>query len=62
MKGVIGMKQERIITSVSLPASLIEKIDTQADREKRTRSNMIECLLLDAMIRKAQNEEQEKGN
>lgn len=56
------MKQERIITSVSLPASLIEKIDTQADREKRTRSNMIECLLLDAMIRKAQNEEHEKGN
>lgn len=56
------MKEEKVVTSVSLSANLLEKIDTQAYREKRTRSNMIECLLLDAMIRKAQNEEQEKGN
>lgn len=56
------MKKERVVISVSLPAMLVERIDKQADREKRTRSNMIECLLIDAMIRKAQNEEQEKGN
>lgn len=54
------MNVGRIVTSVSLPAILIEKIDEFACREHRTRSNMIECMLLDAMIRKEQNEEHEK--
>lgn len=54
------MKEERVITTVSLSAMLIEKIDKQAEREKRTRSNMIECLLLDSLIRKENKNEEQK--
>lgn len=55
------MKAEsRVVTSVNLPVSLVERIDRLAGSEKRTRSNMIECLLLDALIEKAKGGQSSK--
>lgn len=59
----MNMKYDRVITSVSLPASLVDRIDKKSKEEMRTRSNMIECLLLDALImEEKKNEEKAEKN
>lgn len=56
------MKYDRVVTSVSLPASLVDRIGKKAKEEKRTRSNMIECLLLDALIEREKGEQNHDNN
>jgi metal-responsive CopG/Arc/MetJ family transcriptional regulator len=42
-------QQDSIVLSLRLPAKLVKRIDTLAERELRTRVNMIHVLLQEAL-------------
>lgn len=64
MKGEIKVDNSKTVISVSISPMLLMYVDTEAEQEKRTRSNMIECMLYDWFIRKdkgkEENEEKQK--
>jgi CopG-like RHH_1 or ribbon-helix-helix domain, RHH_5 len=45
-----GMKPERtVVLSFRLPERLVKRVDTHAEKETRTRTNMVQVLLQEAL-------------
>jgi len=49
----------KIATSITIDENLIEKLDTRAEKEGRTRSNMIEMILKEILYNQ-ENDNSEK--
>ena len=47
-------QQDSIVLSIRLPAKLVKRLDTLAERELRTRVNMIHVLLQEALDNREQ--------
>lgn len=55
-----GMPEKTLTLSFRLPEKLVKRIDAQADRETRLRTNMVQVLLQEALDRREADKKGEK--
>ncbi|MGE0211818.1 MAG: ribbon-helix-helix protein, CopG family [Parvibaculaceae bacterium] len=53
-------KMRRVITTMRLPSDLMRQLQTRARREGRSRSNLVEVLLRDGLMKRVRREDKAK--